>query len=56
MLGSDSSRRTRKTRVTAAVAYIYPQKARPNPIAGTTDLKIMIRIGEVGVGALGNKS
>lgn len=54
-LGSDSKGKTRETRVTVVVAYIYPQTARPEPIAGTTDLKVIIGMGEVGVGAPGSE-
>lgn len=49
------SGRTRKTKVTAMIAYVYPQKTRLNPIAETMDFEIMIGIGEVRVGVSGSK-
>ena len=39
----------------AAVAYVHPRKARPEPIAGTTDFEMMIGMGEVGAGAPGSE-
>lgn len=50
-LGSDSRDRTQGTKVTAAVAYVHTRKARPEPIAGTTDFKVLMGMGEVGAEA-----
>lgn len=36
------------------IAYFHPQKARLEPIAGTTDLEVMMGICEVEKGAPGN--
>lgn len=36
----------------AVVVYIYLQKVRPELIAGTTDFKVMIEMGEVGTEVL----
>lgn len=52
---SDSSGRTQGTRVMTTVAYVYPQKARPDLMAKTTDFEVMIGIGEVKAGAPGSK-
>lgn len=48
--------KTQGTRVTAAVAYVYPQKARPEPIAGTTYFEVIMWMYEIGAGASGSKS
>ena len=50
-LGSDLRGRIRMTRVTVTVAYVHPRKARPEPIAGTTDFEVIIGMSEVGAGA-----
>lgn len=49
-LGSISKRKTRRTRVTTVVAYVYPQKAKPEPITGITNFEIMIGINKVWAG------
>ena len=56
VLGSDLRGRTRMIRVTAAVAYVHPRKARPEPIAGTTDFQVIIEMGKVGARAPDNES
>lgn len=55
MLGSDSRGRTQGTKIIAAVAYVYPQKARHEPIARTTDFEVIMGMGEVGAGAPGGE-
>lgn len=47
----DSRSRTQETRVTAAIAYVHPQKSRPELITGASDLEVTIKMGEVGAGA-----
>ena len=54
-LGSISKGTIRETRVTAAVAYIHPRKARLELIAGTTDFEVMMGMGEIGAGRLGSE-
>ena len=56
MLGSVSRGRTRGTRVTAAVAYVHPQKASPEPIAGTTNFDMMMGMGKIGAGVPSRKA
>ena len=39
----------------AAVAYVYPRKARPELIAGIMDFEVMMGMGETGGGAPGSE-
>lgn len=56
MLGYVSRGKTREIKIIAAVAYIHPQKARFELIAGTTDFEIMMRMREIGPGVPNSKA
>lgn len=54
-LGFVSRGKTQESKIIALVTYIYPQKAKPEPIARTTDFELIMGIGKIGIGVLGSE-